>query len=84
MQYGTQYIKVLLTKGKLVKAPTRKHYWSDRNMGDPLVICQYIDQRIEDLNVDPDRGGRGELLALKALIDAAMEQMAEDLQRGRV
>ena len=53
-------------------------------MGDPLVICQYIDQRIEDLNVDPDRGGRGELLALNALIDAAMEQMAEDLQRGRV
>lgn len=52
-------------------------------MGDPHVICQYIDQRIEDLNLDPDRGGRGELLALRALIEADMEQMADDLQKGR-
>jgi len=66
-----------------VKAPTRKHYWSERNMGDPHVIWQYIDQRLEDLKVDPDRGGRGELLALKAHIEAAMEQMADDLQKGR-
>ena len=52
-------------------------------MGDPHVIWEYIDQRLEDLKVDPDRGGRGELLALKALIEAAMEQMADDLQKGR-
>tara|TARA_A100001037_G_C14560525_1_gene375774 strand:+ start:221 stop:424 length:204 start_codon:yes stop_codon:yes gene_type:complete len=66
-----------------VKAPKRKHYWSERNMGDPHVIWQYIDQRLEDLKVDPDRGGRGELIALKALIEADMEQMADDLQKGR-
>jgi len=66
-----------------VKAPTRKHYWSERNMGDPLVIWEYIDQRLEDLKVDPDRGGSGELLVLKGLIEAAMEQMADDLQKGR-
>ena len=53
-------------------------------MGDPHVIWEYIDQRLEDLKVDPDRGGRGELVALKALIEAAMEQMADDLQKGRV
>ena len=52
-------------------------------MGDPHVIWEYIDQRLEDLKVDPDRGGRGELVALKALIEAAMEQMADDLQKGR-
>jgi len=52
-------------------------------MGDPHVIWEYIDQRLEDLKVDPDRGGRGELLALKALIEAAMDQMADDLQKGR-
>ena len=52
-------------------------------MGDPHVIWEYIDQRLEDLKVDPDRGGRGELLVLKAHIEAAMEQMADDLQKGR-
>jgi hypothetical protein len=83
LQYETQYDKVIRNERETVKAPTRKHYWSDRNMGDPLVIWQYIDQRLEDLKVDPDRGGRGELLALKALIEAAMEQMADDLQKGR-
>ena len=52
-------------------------------MGDPHVIWEYIDQRLEDLKVDPDRGGSGELLVLKGLIEAAMEQMADDFQKGR-
>ena len=52
-------------------------------MGDPLAICHYIDQRIEDLKTDPDRGSVGELLALQKIIEASLDEMVEDLQKGR-
>jgi len=53
-------------------------------MGDPLAICHYIDQRIEDLKTDFDRGSVGELLALQKLIEASLDEMVEDLQKGRL
>lgn len=63
--------------------PTRKHYWSLVNMGDPLAICNYIDQRIEDLKTDPDRGTVFELIVLQKMIEASMDEMVDDLHRGR-
>ena len=57
-------------------------HWSTRNMGDPLAISDYITQRIEDLKVDPDRGTVFEFIVLQNLIEAAMDEMVEDLHRG--
>ena len=52
-------------------------------MGDPLAICTYIDQRIEDLKTDPDRGTVFELIVLQKMIEASMDEMVEDLEKGR-
>tara|TARA_X000000368_G_scaffold409490_1_gene391508 strand:- start:764 stop:1006 length:243 start_codon:yes stop_codon:yes gene_type:complete len=79
-----QYDKVIRNERETVKAPIKNRYWSLVNMGDPLAICHYIDQRIEDLKTDPDRGSVGELLALQKLIEASLDEMVEDLQKGRL
>ena len=66
-----------------MKAPIKNRYWSLVNMGDPLAICTYIDQRIEDLKTDPDRGTVFELIVLQKMIEASMDEMVEDLEKGR-
>ena len=44
-------------------------------------VVQYIEQRIEDLKEDPDRGGVMELLVLLHFIEADIDAMLDDMER---
>ena len=78
-----QYDKAILNERDTVKPSTHNRYSSLVNMGDPLAICNYIDQRIEDLKTDPDRGTVFELIVLQKMIEASLDEMVEDLEKGR-